>query len=253
MKNPSALLLVLPFLLAPVMASAQETPADPASYEACVALIENDAASALEMAKTLQHRSGETEAGGAHCEALALKQLGRPAEAGKAFFNLAERLQRAEDALRSDIYAQAGDAWVLADEYDLAIRAYDNAIARMPDQAGFYEGRARVKALAGKWEGARDDAAEALARDPNFPAAMLIRSAASRTLGNPRAALADANHAVELNPHSLDALLERGLVHMALGDKASAWGDWSNAVRYAKEAGRENDPAALAAAHYLSQ
>ena len=253
MKNPSALLLILPFVLAPVMASAQETPADPASYEACVALVESDAASALDMAKTLKRQRGDAEAGGTHCEALALMQLGRPAEAGDAFFNLAERLLRAEDALRSDIYAQAGDAWVLADEYDLAIRAYDNAIARMPDQAGFYEGRARVKALAGKWEGARDDAAEALARDPNFPAAMLIRSAASRTLGNPRAALADASHAVELNPHSLNALLERGLVHMALGDKASAWGDWSNVVRYAKETGRENDPAALAAAHYLSQ
>jgi tetratricopeptide (TPR) repeat protein len=253
MKNPSALLLILSFLFAPGMASAQETSADPASYEACVALVESDAAAALDMAKTLKRQRGEVEAGGSHCEALALMQLGRPAEAGDAFFNLAERLLRADDAMRSDIYAQAGDAWVLGGEYEPAIRAYDNAIARTPDKPDFYEGRARVKALAGKWEGARDDAAEALALDPNFTAAMLIRSAANRTLGYPRAALVDANHAVELNPHSLDALLERGLVHKALGDKASAWGDWSNAVKYAKETGREDDPAALAAAHYLSQ
>lgn len=253
MKNPSALLLVLSFLLAPGVAPAQETPADPASYEACVALVENDATAALDMAKALKHQRGETEAGGTHCEALALMQLGRPADAGKAFFNLAERLLRADDALRSDIYAQAGDALVLAEEYDLAIRAYDNAIARTPDKPDFYEGRARVKALAGKWEGARDDAAAALAHDPNFAAALLIRSAANRTLGHPRAALVDANHAVDLNPHNLDALLERGLVHMALGDKAGAWGDWSNAVKYAKETGREDDSAARAAAHYLSQ
>lgn len=253
MKNPSILLLVLPFLLAPAATAAQETSATPVTYEACVALVESDATSALDMAEALKRQRGEAEAGGVHCEALALKQLGRPADAGKAFFNLAERLLRADDALRSDIYAQAGDAWALAGEYDLAIRAYDNAVARTPDKPDFHEGRARVKALAGKWDEARDDASEALALNPNFLPAMLIRSAASRTLGHPHVALADANHAVELNPHNPDALLERGLVHMALGDKASAWGDWSNAVRYAKEAGRENDPAALAAAHYLSQ
>lgn len=249
----SGLLLLSTLLLAPATARAQETPTSPENYEACVALVESDATAALGMAKTLKAQGGEVEAGGTHCEALALMELGRAAEAGDAFFDLAERLLRADDALRSDVYAQAGDAWALAGEFGPAIRAYDNAIARMPDNATFYEGRARVKGLAGEWEGARDDAAEALAREPNFPAAMLIRSAANRTLGYPRAALVDANNAVELNPHSLDALLERGLVHKALGDKPSAWGDWSKAVKYAKETGKEDDPAAVAAAHYLSQ
>ena len=87
----------------------------------------------------------------------------------------------------------------------------------------------------------------------NVAGYMLIRAAANRTLGYLRAALVDANNAVELNPHNLDALLERGLVHKALGDKASAWADWQAAVKYAKDTGREDDPAALAAAHYLSQ
>lgn len=253
MKNPSVLPLILSLLLAPGMAAAQAAPESPINYDACVALVESDASAALDMAGSLKRQRGDAEAGGVHCEALALMELGRPAEAGDAFFDLAERLLRADDALRSDVYAQAGDAWALGGEFKPAIRAYDNAIARMPESAPFYQGRARVKALAGEWEGAREDAAEALAIDPNFPAAMLIRAAANRTLGYPRAALVDANNAVELNPHNLDALLERGLVHKALGDKASALADWQAAVKYAKDTGREDDPAALAAAHYLSQ
>lgn len=253
MKNQPVLLLVFSLLLAPAAASAQGTEPAPANYETCAALVESDAAAALDMAETLIAEGGEVEAGGTHCKALALMELDRPREAGDAFYDLAERLLRADDLLRSDIYAQSGDAFALSGDLDLAIRAYDNAIAHTPDSATFYEGRARVKGLAGKWEGARDDAAEALAIDPNFPAAMLIRSAANRTLGYPRAALVDANHAVELNPHSLDALLERGLVHKALGDKPSAWADWQAAVKYAKATGREDDPAAIAAAHYLSQ
>lgn len=253
MKNQLRLLFALSLLLAPAAASAQETEAAPENYESRVALVESDASAALNLAQSLIMQRGEVEAGGTHCKALALMELGRAREAGEAFYDLAERLLRADDALRSDVYAQAGDAFALSGDYSIAIRAYDNAIARMPESAPFYQGRARVKALAGEWEGAREDAAEALAIDPNFPAAMLIRAAANRTLGYPRAALVDANNAVELNPHNLDALLERGLVHKALGDKASAWADWQAAVKYAKDTGREDDPAALAAAHYLSQ
>ena len=228
MQRPAfGLLLASVLLLAPLAARAQETQASPENYAACTALVESDASAALGMAKTLKARGGEAEAGGTHCEALALMKLGRAAE--------------------------AGDAWALAGEFNPAIRAYDNAIARTPDSAIFYEGRARVKALAEKWEGARDDAAEALAIEPNFPAALLIRAAANRILGYPRAALVDANNAVSLNPHNLGALLERGLVHKALGDIPAARADWSAAVKYAKATGNEEDPAALAAAHYLSQ
>ena len=52
-----------------------------------------------------------------------------------------------------------------------------------------------MKAIAKEWTGVRDDAAEALALDPNYPEPMLLRSAANRTLGYPRASLVDANHA----------------------------------------------------------
>ena len=250
MKSPFALpLLFASLLFASAGAHAQEA----VDYDACLALVEHDAEAALNMAQTLKLRRGEEEAGGMHCEALALMALDRPADAGSAFFDLAERLLRADDALRSHIYSQAGDAWAIAGAPKLAIKAYDNAVARMPEDPTYYAGRARVKAIAGEWEGVRDDAAEALALDPNYPEPMLLRSAANRNLGYPRASLVDAKHAVELNPHSLDALLERGLVHKALGDKASAWADWSELLGYAEQTGRLDHPAAVAARDYLAK
>lgn len=220
-------------------------------YDACLELVERDAAGALDMAQTLKLKRGEDAAGGLHCEALALMQLNRPEDAGRTFFELAERLVRAADAVRAEIYGQAGDAFSIAGNEASALRAYDNAIARMPGEAAYYTGRARAKAVAGNWEGARDDAAEALAIDPFSVESLMLRSAANRTLGYPRAALADANRAVELRPRDLDVLLERGLVHRALGDKASAYADWLAVTQNAEETGRRNHPAAIAARNYL--
>ncbi|MEQ8268539.1 MAG: hypothetical protein RH982_15195 [Parvibaculum sp.] len=245
---PLVAVLLLAFGPAPVHAQEEET-----GYDACIERVSSDPGAALNMAQNLKLKGGEEEAGGLHCEALALMQMGRAAEAGSAFFDLAERMLRADDAFRSAIYAQAGDAWAIAGSPKLATKAYDNAIARAPEDPTYYAGRARVKAIAKDWEGVREDAAESLALDPNYPEPMLLRSAANRALGYPRASLVDANHAVELRPHSLEALLERGLVHKALGDKHSAWGDWNTLLRYAKETGRLQDPAAVAAQDYLSR
>ncbi|ABS61824.1 Tetratricopeptide domain protein [Parvibaculum lavamentivorans DS-1] len=242
-----------PFLAVVFLLGAARAEAPEPDYDACIALVQPDPTAALEMAQKLKLKGGEDEAGGMHCEALSLMELGRADEAGSAFFDLAERMLRADDELRSPIYAQAGDAWAIAGSPKLALRAYDNAIARVPDDPTYYAGRARVKAIAKDWEGVRDDAAEALALDPHYPEPMMLRSAANRILGHPRAALVDANRAVELRPHNLDALLERGLVHKALGDKPGAWGDWSTLLRYAGQTGQENHPAAIAARDYLKE
>ena len=222
-------------------------------YDACLSLAERDAVSALDMAQTLKLKRGEDAAGGLHCEALALMKLDRPADAGRTFFELAERLTRADDAMRAEVYGQAGDAFAIAGNAENAIRAYDNAIARMPGEAVYYAGRERVKAISGEWEGTRADAAEALAIDPFSFESLLLRSAANRTLGHPRAALVDANRAVEMRPRDLEALLERGLVHLELDDKAGAYADWSAVIRHAEQTSRSNHPAAIAAQDHLSR
>ena len=243
---------VLPIFLLAALLAAPPARAE-ANYESCAALAERDPEAALNMAQTLKLRRGEEEAGGLHCEALALVALGRPGDAAPVFYQLAERMVQAADELRAPVYAQAGDAWALAGQPAQAQRAYDQAIARMPDAAPYRLGRARMQALEEDWEGTRDDAAEALALDPWLIEAMLLRAAANRVLGFPQAALVDANKAVEARPHDLEALVERGRVHLALGDRRSAWADWQSALDYAAATGRTDHPAAAAARQYLSR
>lgn len=252
MKRPALSLSLAVLLIASGSALAQGASLDgEPDYDACLALAERDAAQALDMAQTLKLKQGEVAAGGLHCEALALMQLNRPGEAGQVFYELAERLTRADDAMRAEIYGQAGDAFAIAGNDKSAIRAYDRAIAREPEEARYFAGRARVKAIGGNWEGARDDAAEALALDPFEIEPLLVRSAANRMLGYPRASLVDANNAVEMRPRDLDALLERGLVHRALGDGKSARADWLAVRQIAEETGRQGHAAAIAAEAYL--
>lgn len=240
------------FFLAVFAAAASAVRAEP-GYEACVDLAATDPEAALNMAQTLKLMRGEDEAGGMHCEALALMAMDRPADAAPVFYRLAERMLGASDDLRAPVYAQAGDAFALAGNPAQARRAYEQAIARMPEEAQYRVGRARMRALEENWEGVREDAAEALALDPHLIEAMLLRAAANRVLGYPQAAFVDANNAVDLRPHDLEALVERGRVHLALGDRKSAWTDWQAALDYAEATGRGDDPAAAAARHYLSR
>lgn len=243
---------VLPIFLLAALLAAPPARAE-ANYESCAALAERDPEAALNMAQTLKLRRGEDEAGGMHCEALALVAAGRPADAAPVFYELAERMVQAADELRAPVYAQAGDAFALAGNPAQARRSYEQAIARVPGDPQYRVGRARMRALEENWEGVREDAAEALALDPHLIEAMLLRAAANRVLGYPQAALVDANHAVDLRPHDLEAMVERGRVHLALGDRKSAWADWERALDYAEATGRGDDPAAAAARHYLSR
>lgn len=251
MKATSISIFLAPLLVAAVLAAAPARAAP--NYEACADLAASDPDAALDMAQTLKLMRGEDEAGGMHCEALALVALGRPDDAAPVFYRLAERMLQADDGLRAPVYAQAGDAWALAGEPAQARRAYNDAIARMPGEPAYRVGRARMRALEENWEGVRDDAAEALAVDPYLIEALLLRAAANRVLGFPKAALVDAEKAVDLRPHDLEALVERGRVHLALGSRQAAWADWQSALDYAEATGRSDDPAAAAARQYLSR
>lgn len=223
----------------------------PGNYDDCIALVESDPAQALDYAQTL-----ETETGGIaamHCKGLALSALGRHDEAGALLFDLAERIPFADENARADVYAQAADDFLAAENMSQARLAIDHAIEHAPEVADYRVTRARLQALDGEWEAVRDDLSAALAENPNSAAALTLRATANRTLGHPQAAMVDIEHAVELAPHSLDALLERGRVRAAQGNVAEARLDWEALIRYAKATGRSDDPAAKAAQTYLTQ
>lgn len=235
---------------APALATAPTKPT-PGNYDDCIALVESDPAQALEYAQTL-----ETETGGIaalHCKGLALSALGRHDEAGALLFDLAERIPFADEGARADVYAQAADDFLVAENMSQARIAIDHAIEHAPAEAAYHLTRARLLALDGEWEAVRDDLSAALAENPNSAAALTLRATANRTLGHPQAAMVDIEHAVALAPHSLDTLLERGRVRAAMGNVAEARLDWEALIGYAKATGRRDDPAAKAAEAYLTQ
>lgn len=255
-RHPSLRLsLVVAFAMAafsmPAYAQPDEAPAGTASYDDCVALIDNDPAKALAYAQRMEKQTGGVAA--MHCKGLALAALGRHEEAGEVLYDLAERIPFADETARAEVYAQAADDFMQADNHELARLALDGAIERDPTMPDYRVTRARLRALDKDWTGVRDDLSEALAENPNLVSALTLRASANRLLGYPKAALVDTDHAVGISPHNLDALLERGRVRSALGNVAGARTDWEDLIRFAKETGRSSDPAAQLATSYLAE
>ncbi|HEY4343605.1 MAG TPA: hypothetical protein VGN05_04615 [Parvibaculum sp.] len=221
-------------------------------YDTCVALVQSNAAKALTYARAWRPHAGAQAPAALHCEALALSALGRAAEAATAFSQVALNMESAPKEARAEAYAQAADAWVLADDLARARTAIDQALALDPDSQ-YLIARGNIRALAKDWEGARVDAGEVLAELPTSVDALTLRAAALRHLGYPKAALADAERAASIAPHDLAALLERGRLRVANGNVAGGRNDWADVVRFAKETGRPKDPSAEAARGYLDK
>lgn len=249
MSRLRQILALAAILMSTLPAQAAEA-AEP-SYEDCTALIEANAAKALAYARDWTAHGGGAAA--LHCEALALSALGEADEAAAAFSHLAEGMTGAPAAARAEVHAQAGNAWALAANLTKAEEALGEAIALAPSEPSYRIGRARVRALAGQWEGVRADASEALAESPSSVEALTLRALALRNLGYPKAAVADAERAVSIAPHNLEALLERGRVRAETGNVAGARADWQDVIRFARETGRSSDPSAQAAAAYLAR
>lgn len=235
----------------PSRAAEPAKPAEPHSYEACVALTDREPVKALAYARDWKAAAGGNAA--LHCEALALSALGELDEAAARFQELADAMTDAPAETRAEIYGQAGSAWAVAGNLAKARAAYDAAIELLPGVPELYLGRAQVRALEKDWDGVRKDAGEALAESPSLAAALTLRATALRNLGHPKAALADVERAVSLAPHNLDALLERGRMRAETGNLSGAKADWMTVVRFAKQTGRASDPAAAAAQALLDK
>lgn len=232
-------------LVSQASAAEPAKPVEPHNYETCVGLTESSPVKGLAYARDWKTAGGGNAA--LHCEALALSALGELDEAAARFQELADAMTDAPVETRAEIYGQAGSAWAVAGNLAKARGAYDTAIELLPGVPELYLGRAQVRALEKDWDGVRKDAGEALAESPSLASALTLRATALRNLGHPKAALADAERAVSLAPHNLEALLERGRMRAQTGNISGAKADWLTVIRFAKQTGRESDPAAAAA------
>jgi regulator of sirC expression with transglutaminase-like and TPR domain len=166
------------------------------------------------------------DAGAEHCAAVALVGLKQYGEAARRLDALARKPAAGGAEVRAQLLGQAGNAWLLAGQPELASASFTAALILMPGEAEHLIDRARASALLKKWAAAEADLTSALAAEPGNVQALVLRASARRAQKNIKGAMGDVTQALLLEPDNVEALVERGLLRAAQGDKAGARQDF---------------------------
>ena len=235
------LLLVLTILALP--AGAQVIGSEE-SYRACLALARSKPAEGEERALGLIALHGGAPA--RHCLATAQLGLGRYADAGDTFVDVANETR--DPALRAEALGQAGNVWVLAGDLPRAVAAFGQAIRQRGNDPDLFIDRAIALAAAANYFEAIDDLNKALELDPKRAEALVFRATAYRYVDAADLAIDDVEAALALKPGLPEALVERGILRRLAGDNAGARSDWIAVLQRAPES-----PAADAARDNLAK
>ncbi len=222
-------------ILLPELALAQYAAPEMAQYRACLARVNENPDAAYDQAVEWRDNGGGAPA--VHCSILALVGLGKHAEAAARFEALAAT--PGGRVLGADLFAQAGNAWLLAGRPEKAYPVFSAALANLPDHgrgpaADSYTDilidRARALAALADWPASERDLSLALSRDPERTEAYVFRATARRYQEQYALALEDLELALALDPKNAAALLERGVVHRLSGRDQAARDDWLVAI-----------------------
>jgi len=228
------------------VAPAPRPPSDPAArYEWCIRLAKSTPTDGWEAALTWTGEGGGDPA--RHCAAVALIGLKQYKEAGARLEELA-RDSFADASVRAGMLAQAGQAWLLADNIDRAYADQTTALKLTPGVPDLLIDRAESLALAKNWKEALADLNEALSAAPNRADALIYRATAERFLDQLGPASVDITKAIALDPKAEDAWLESGVIKKLKNDDAGAHRDWLHVIELAP-----NSSAALAARENLER
>jgi len=197
----------------------------PASqYRFCLELIKQDPTAALSEAEDWMSNDGGPSA--KHCAALALVDLQQYEAAATQLEALARDPQVGSDFLRSEIFGQAGNAWMLLTNGEKAVEAFSLAITFDRKNHRLYYDRARANALQKNWSDVEKDISKSLDFNPTSPDAYTLRATARRELSDLDGASDDVEHALTLEPTHLEAILERGQLRATRGNTSGAREDW---------------------------
>lgn len=251
--------LIFAAIMAPALfstgAAVADTPADPAQqaaalrYRECVTAVETAPEKAVELASRWRDVGGGIPA--KHCLGLALFETGKAKNAALAFQQAAADLESGKSQLLGGpirysaetvaaLYAQAGNASLVADDPASAYQHFGRALAVVGDRPGAQRGNLlidRARSLAGMkdFKLAKADLDKAVADLPDSVDAWLLRAAAHRQLGQTKAAKADVEKAVQLAPNEPEVLLERATLLAREGDITGAEADWRRIVELAPD------------------
>jgi tetratricopeptide (TPR) repeat protein len=196
-----------------------------------------------------------------HCVALALVKLGLYEEAAQQLdvvandlrrgkgLNFAEMTARGDRKVLADIYMQAGNVWLLAEE---AVMAYDAfslgllEVEAVSEQAlELYVDRARASGFGGDFDLALDDLLKANELAPEREDILIFLAVALRSLERFDEAAQTIEQALSIFPDNPELLLERGNLRFDIGDVDAARLNWVMLVAlhpdsYAGEIARSN-------------
>jgi tetratricopeptide (TPR) repeat protein len=200
-------------------------------YQTCLRTANLDPARALAQAAEWSKAKGGAPA--EHCAAVSLVELKRyPEAAGRL-----DALGRAPAMgnLRSEIFDQAGNAWMMAGDADRAVASFSNALTLSANDADLYADLARAQAMKKSWGEAEGDLNEALRLQPRRPDLLVLRASARDAEGKLKEARQDVDQALALKPSAPEALMERGEIFKQVGDIAGARRDFESVVKLAKD------------------
>lgn len=214
---------------------------DAAHYARCMAQAGSNAAAALADATAWSKAGGAAPA--AHCAARALVGLKRYGEAAAKLDALA-RASSTPAGMRPEIFAQAGNTWLLAGNGAKAVASLRAALTLSAGDADLFADLGRADAMLRNWKDAVLDlnAAINLRRDSDL---LVLRASAYRALKDYRAALSDLNAALAIRPGDANAVMERGLLRRDLGDVGGARTDFGTVAKSGSPALKRDAAAAL--------
>jgi tetratricopeptide (TPR) repeat protein len=233
--------------LALLQATAAARPSARSAHDHCLTVAEQDPAAGKAEAERWRIAGGGFSA--RQCAALADAARGHWAEAAAGFEEAAHGAEVAHDTTATDLWAQAGNAWLAAGQPAKAREALDTALA-----AGTLKGtalgeaqldHARALVAAGDLDDARTDLDLALVNAPDDPLAWLLSATLARRQNDERRAQKDIAEALRRSSDDASVQLEAGNVAAMSGDEAGARVAWGEAARLAPN--REQGRAAVAA------
>ncbi len=201
-------------------------------YDRCLGMLRTDPQGAQVLADAWEATGGGE--GARHCAALALLGLGEPDRAAERLEFLAARSQ-AGPAARSALYAQAGQAWMMASQPDRAFAATTLGLSLTPRDVDLLVDRSVALGTLGRYREALEDLDSAVAIDPDRAEAWVFRAAALRHLDRTAEAEEAVAKALALDPDNAEGLLERGIIRQLKGDIAGARSDWERAITLAPD------------------
>lgn len=198
-------------------------------YNECMNLARAEPLKALPVAEKWHVQGGGMAA--RHCVATAMFGAGRFTQAAAQFESIARDLGKDRPGLRSELWAQAGQAFMEAGLPEKAAEAQSRGLELNAKDADLWVDRGLSFAAQKAWPRAISDFDRALGLRRDDVEILVLRAAAWRNAGNPAKAYEDASRALKVAPDHSEALLERGFASLARGDRGSANLDFSAVLR----------------------